>query len=88
MDIRKELEVAGIKTTKNIYRNLPASVLIERSLAAGDGILASNGTLVVKTGERTGRSPNDKFIAEEPSIKDQIAWGALAHDRPVSGDVF
>jgi phosphoenolpyruvate carboxykinase (ATP) len=77
MDIRKELEVAGIKTTKNIYRNLPASVLIERSLAAGDGILASNGTLVVKTGERTGRSPNDKFIADEPSITGQIAWGKV-----------
>ncbi|MDO9693943.1 MAG: phosphoenolpyruvate carboxykinase (ATP) [Candidatus Latescibacteria bacterium] len=77
MDIRKELEKAGIKTSKNIYRNLPASVLIEQSLAAGDGILASNGALVVKTGERTGRSPNDKFIAEEPSIKDQIAWGKV-----------
>jgi len=77
MDIRKELEAAGIRTSKNIYRNLPASVLIEKSLAAGDGILADNGALVVKTGERTGRSPNDKFIAEEPSIKDQIAWGKV-----------
>lgn len=77
MDIRKELEASGIKTSKNIHRNLPAAVLIERSLAAGDGILASNGALVVKTGERTGRSPNDKFISEEASIKDQIAWGKV-----------
>ncbi|MDP2807049.1 MAG: phosphoenolpyruvate carboxykinase (ATP), partial [bacterium] len=77
MDIRKELEKAGIKTSKNIYRNLPAPVLIEKSLAAGDGILASNGTLVVKTGERTGRSPNDKFISFEEAVKDEIAWGKI-----------
>ena len=77
MDIRKGLEELGIKTSRTVYRNLPAAVLIEKSLASGDGILASNGALVVKTGERTGRSPNDKFIAEEPSIKDRIAWGKV-----------
>jgi phosphoenolpyruvate carboxykinase (ATP) len=77
MDIRKELEAAGIKTSKNIFRNLPPAVLIERSLINGDGMLASNGALVVKTGERTGRSPNDKFISEESSVKDQVAWGKV-----------
>ncbi len=77
MDIRKALEELGLKTSKAVYRNLPAAVLIERSLASGDGILASNGALVVKTGERTGRSPNDKFITEEQSTKDLIAWGKV-----------
>ncbi|MDI6741053.1 MAG: phosphoenolpyruvate carboxykinase (ATP), partial [Candidatus Edwardsbacteria bacterium] len=87
MDIRKELDAIGIKNPKEIHRNLAPAQLIERSLAAGEGMLASNGALVVKTGERTGRSPNDKFIVEEPSTKefvveepstkDQIAWGKV-----------
>ncbi len=77
MDIRKELEAAGVVTSQKVFRNLPAPALIERSLSAGEGMLAANGALVVRTGERTGRSPNDKFIVDEPSISGQIAWGKV-----------
>ncbi|HTY08676.1 MAG TPA: phosphoenolpyruvate carboxykinase (ATP) [Candidatus Edwardsbacteria bacterium] len=77
MDIRKELEAQGIRNVREIHRNLAPSQLIERSLAKGEGMLAANGALVVKTGERTGRSPNDKFIAEDASVKDQVAWGKV-----------
>jgi phosphoenolpyruvate carboxykinase (ATP) len=77
MDIRKDLEAIGITTSKQVYRNLPAPLLIERSLRSGEGLLASNGALVVRTGERTGRSPNDKFFVGEPSIEGQIDWGKV-----------
>jgi phosphoenolpyruvate carboxykinase (ATP) len=77
MDIRKELEAVGIRNTLQIHRNLNAAQLIERALAKGEGMLAANGALVVKTGERTGRSPNDKFIAFEDAVKDEVAWGKV-----------
>ena len=77
MDIRNELEDMGRRNTGKVYHNLTAAHLIERSLASGEGILAANGALVVKTGERTGRSPNDKFISFEESVKDDIAWGKV-----------
>src|SRR6185295_9728200 len=44
--------------------NLSSAELIERSVAAGEGKLAANGATVCLTGDRTGRSPNDKFLED------------------------
>ena len=55
--------------------NLPPAELIERAIAAGEGKLAANGATVCMTGDRTGRSPNDKFLEEVASIKPKIWWG-------------
>ena len=45
--------------------------------------MASNGALVIETGERTGRSPNDRFIADTPDVHDKIAWGAVNRPLPL-----
>ncbi len=55
--------------------NLPPAELIEKAIAAGEGRLAANGAIVCLTGDRTGRSPNDKFLEEVDSIKSKIWWG-------------
>lgn len=68
------LETLGIINTKEIYRNLSVPVLVEKAIARGEGILADNGALVVYTGKYTGRSPDDKFIADDPSVHDLIDW--------------
>ena len=57
----------------DVHRNLPAAELTARALARGEGILAANGALVVKTGARTGRSPADRFIVDEPEAE-AVAW--------------
>jgi phosphoenolpyruvate carboxykinase (ATP) len=71
------LEKLGIKNPGHVYRNLSVPKLIEHALARGEAILASNGALCVKTGKYTGRSPNDKFIVEEPSSQEEIHWNEL-----------
>ncbi|MDX2116194.1 MAG: phosphoenolpyruvate carboxykinase (ATP) [Planctomycetota bacterium] len=65
-----------------VLRNLPASILIEMALAQNEGILAENGTLTVRTGDRTGRSPNDKYLEDTPDIHDNIWWGTV--NQPIS----
>src|SRR5436190_15070162 len=66
--------------------NLSTAELVERALAAGEGKLASNGAIVCLTGDRTGRSPNDKFLEDVPAIHPKIWWGKV--NQPLSSAGF
>jgi len=65
-----------------ILRNLATPRLIELALANGEGILAANGTLSVRTGDRTGRSPTDKYLEDTPDIHANIWWGKV--NQPIT----
>jgi phosphoenolpyruvate carboxykinase (ATP) len=60
----------------------PAAELYEDAIRHGEGIIAADGPLVVRTGRHTGRSPLDKFIVDEPTTRDHIWWGPV--NRPIS----
>ena len=70
--VQAQLSELGI-LPRDVHVNLPAAELTARSLARGEGILAANGALVVRTGARTGRSPADRFIVDEPGAE-AVAW--------------
>lgn len=67
-------------------RNLPAAALVEEALARNEGRLASNGAFVATTGDRTGRSPKDKYLEDTPDINASVWWGAV--NQPMSPDTF
>jgi phosphoenolpyruvate carboxykinase (ATP) len=72
--------------------NLSSAELVERALQAGEGKLASNGAIVCMTGDRTGRSPNDKFLEDAEAIRPKIWWNtdaqAGAPNRPLKPEAF
>ncbi|OZM56129.1 phosphoenolpyruvate carboxykinase (ATP) [Lottiidibacillus patelloidae] len=76
----------NLLSNSNILSNLSVPQLIEKALLRNEGTLTSTGALRVETGKYTGRSPKDKFIVEEKSVKDKIDWGPI--NQPISEEVF
>jgi len=68
------------------HRNVCPARLVELAVIRGEGVLASNGGLVCRTGDRTGRSPKDKYLEDTPAIHDKIGWGGF--NTPISPEKF
>ena len=65
--------------------NLTASALYEIAIRRGEGEIAADGPLVVKTGEHTGRSAQDKFIVRNDETEGAIWWDA---NKSMTSDQF
>ncbi len=70
----------------NILTNLSVKELIDAALARGEGELAANQALVVKTGARTGRSPKDRFIVKDDITASQVDWNNI--NQAISSEKF
>ena len=77
-----EIVVDRLVMKPDIRRRLSDS--LETALARGEGKLADNGALCVFTGKYTGRSPKDKFIADERYRSENIG-AFLGGDRYMLG---
>jgi phosphoenolpyruvate carboxykinase (ATP) len=80
------LEEHGIQNVAAVYWNLSTGRLYEEAIRRREGRLAHMGPLVVRTGQHTGRAPNDKFIVKEPSSADKVWWGKV--NRPMEPAKF
>ena len=49
--------------------------LISHALHHEEALLTVDGALVVRTGERTGRSVKDRYLVVDMNTRDNIAWG-------------
>jgi phosphoenolpyruvate carboxykinase (ATP) len=81
-----ETELENVLKGDNICHDLPISQLVESALERKEGKLTSTGALLATTGKYTGRSPQDKYIVEETSVKNKINWGAV--NQPISKEIF
>ena len=73
--MKPNLEKHGILVQEIIHNASPAR-LYEEALAQekGSAIVAS-GALAVTSGAKTGRSPKDKRIVDDPEVRDDVWWG-------------
>src|SRR6187399_1410493 len=80
------LEALGIVRSGRVHWNLSPAALYEQALARGEASLAAEGPLVARTGQHTGRSPNDKFVVKESSSEKHVHWGAV--NKPIDEAKF
>ncbi|MFM2376860.1 MAG: hypothetical protein RLZZ165_1957, partial [Bacteroidota bacterium] len=80
------LEETGVNCKSNVYWNLPIPELVEQTLKREEGVLADNGSLCVRTGEFTGRSPKDKFAVKDADTEHLVWWGEV--NNPFSRENF
>lgn len=84
---RYGIENHGIHNVRNVYWNLFPPELVEQFVMRKEGELGGLGSVVVCTGQHTGRSPNDKFVVRHADDKDgDIWWGKV--NQPISPEKF
>src|SRR3954447_25178645 len=72
---RSGLETRGIATGAEIFWNLQTAPLVEHAVRRGEGLLAKDGPLVVRTGSHTGRAAKDKFFVRNAATENTVWWG-------------
>lgn len=65
---------------------LTTTELYKKILKREEAELTELGAINAKTGEYTGRSPKDKYIVDNPQVKDDIDWGPI--NQPISEEKF
>jgi phosphoenolpyruvate carboxykinase (ATP) len=81
-----DLSSFGITNVGSVYHNMSTPALYEEAIRRREGAVGHLGPLVVRTGQYTGRSANDKFIVREPSSEDKVWWGE--HNKPFDPEHF
>src|SRR5260221_8866451 len=80
------LEAQGIVTGAEVFWNLQTAPLVEHAVRRGEGLLAKDGPLVVRTGRHTGRSAQDKFIVRDGATDSSVWWGKT--NKAMDPDAF
>jgi len=80
------LDVPDITNVARIHWNLSVPALYEEAVRRREGVIAADGPIVCRTGQHTGRSPNDKFIVRESGSQDRVWWSKV--NRPIDPAFF
>jgi len=80
-----QLDSFGI-TPSLVHRNLSVVKLVDIAIQKNEGMVTTTGSLSVKTGKYTGRSPDDRYIVFDDETKENVDWGDINHQ--ISTDKF
>ena len=83
---RYGLHEHGLRNINLAYWNLGTAQLLEKSIHRHEGLFATGGPYVVRTGQFTGRSPRDKFVVRDDSTDGVVNWGPV--NQPMSEEQF
>jgi phosphoenolpyruvate carboxykinase (ATP) len=83
---KRGLDAQGIATGAELFWNLTTAPLVEHAVRRGEGLLARDGPLVVRTGKHTGRAAQDRFIVRNSVSEDTVWWGKT--NKPMDPDAF
>jgi len=73
-------------TNATAHWNLDGETLQKITIEKEMGTETENGTLCIKTGKFTGRSPKDRFLVKDDYTKDLVWWGRI--NKPIDPDNF
>lgn len=79
-------ELNELLAGENVRIQLSVPQLVEKATSRGEAVLTSTGAVKAETGKYTGRSPQDKYIVDEPISRDKIDWGPV--NQPISSEIF
>ncbi|PLR98227.1 phosphoenolpyruvate carboxykinase (ATP) [Bacillus sp. T33-2] len=79
-------DISELLSGNNVHTQLSVPQLVEKVLTRNEGLLTSTGAVGAATGKYTGRSPKDKYIVNEASVRDKIDWGPV--NQPIPEEVF
>ncbi|HSU94688.1 MAG TPA: phosphoenolpyruvate carboxykinase (ATP), partial [Gemmatimonadaceae bacterium] len=82
----RSLAQQGLRPSGCVHWNLVAPELIQQAVRRDEGLLADMGPFVAVTSPHTGRSPNDKFVVEDPDVAHDVWWGKV--NQPISPEHF
>ena len=82
----ENLASLDIVNTSTIHWTLSTPRLYEEAIARREARLAHLGPLVVRTGQHTGRSPDDKFIVRAGAAAERVWWGPV--NKPIAPERF
>lgn len=74
METKTATQLADVLAQAQVHYNLSVPQLVEIAVKRGEGVLTDRGAFNTLTGKFTGRSPKDKFIVDEPSVRDKVNW--------------
>ncbi len=81
-----DLSKQGLSPRGEVHWNLIAPELFQAAARRNEGEFADMGPFVAVTTPHTGRSPNDKFVVQEPTSEKDVDWGKV--NQPMKPDKY
>ncbi|MGI9517338.1 MAG: phosphoenolpyruvate carboxykinase (ATP) [Pirellulaceae bacterium] len=78
--------IADNNFPEHVTRNAAPAPLYHDSISTDHAVITSTGGIATSSGKKTGRSPKDKRVIDQPAIHDDVWWGDI--NMPLSEESF